>query len=194
MMQEFVDQISKTAQEATDAIHTALPGEIVSFDPATGLASVQPKAKFRKPDGQTIDFPIVSGVPVHYPLTGGIAIAWPVKKGDACIVIFSESALDFWQYGKETGTVLKFDLSNAMVIPGLSARRNAAMEKACAEDAIVLRNGGTTVTIKAGGVTIDGSLTVNGAVAASGDVTGGGVSLKGHTHTGDSGGSTSAPR
>ena len=33
MMQEFVDQINKSARSATEDMHTALPGEIKSYDP-----------------------------------------------------------------------------------------------------------------------------------------------------------------
>ena len=42
MKQELVDQVAKTARKATENMHTALPGEIVKFDAAKGLASVQP--------------------------------------------------------------------------------------------------------------------------------------------------------
>ena len=45
-----------------------------------------------------------------------------------------------------------------------------------------------------GNVTIDGNLTVDGDIAVSGDVVAGGVSLRHHTHGGDSGGSTTAPQ
>lgn len=42
--------------------------------------------------------------------------------------------------------------------------------------------------------TLRGSLSVTEKVAADGDVTASGISLKNHTHTGDSGGSTSTPK
>lgn len=193
MMQELVDQINKTARKATDDMHTALPGEITAFDPGTCMASVQPKAKFKKPNGETMDFPVISGVPVVFPQSEGVTIAWPIKAGDGCLVVFSESALDYWMYGQETDTVLKFDLSNAIAIPGLKAAGNPAMATACAENAVVVNAGGTTLKVKPDGVTIDGNLTVNGKIDATGDVTGSGKSLVGHTHTGDSGGSTSSP-
>ena len=85
MMQEFVDQINKSARSATEDIHTALPGEIKSYDPDKGVATVLPKAKFTKPDGSTMDFPEISGVPVMFPQSKNVTIAWPIKKGDgAC--------------------------------------------------------------------------------------------------------------
>ena len=48
MMQELVNQINKSARSATEDMHTALPGEIKSYDPTKGVATVLPKAKFAK--------------------------------------------------------------------------------------------------------------------------------------------------
>lgn len=56
--------------------------------------------------------------------------------------------------------------------------------------------GGLSVSGGRGGASIScaGNMNLNGTIAATGDVTAGGVSLQGHTHTGDSGGSTSVPK
>ena len=88
MMQEFVDQINKSARSATEDMHTALPGEIKSYDPDKGVATVLPKAKFTKPDGSMMDFPEISGVPVMFPQSKNVTIAWPIKKGDGCLLVF----------------------------------------------------------------------------------------------------------
>lgn len=162
MLQEFVDQVNKTAQKAVEGMHTALPGKVTAFDPGTCLASVQPVAKFKKPNGETMDFPVVTGVPVVFPQSGSVTVAWPVKPGDGCLLVFAETALDFWQYGKETDTVLKFDLSNAIAIPNISATASPVMAEACSEDAVVVQNGGTKLKVKADGVYIVGNLTVTG--------------------------------
>lgn len=60
--------------------------------------------------------------------------------------------------------------------------------------------GGTTTLNSSGNVdvtapltNIHGDLTVNGTVSATGDVSAGGISLRDHVHTGDSGGQTSTP-
>ena len=76
MMQEFVDQINKSARSATEDMHTALPGEIKSYDPGKGVATVLPKAKFTKPDGSTMDFPEISGVPVMFPQSKNVTIVF----------------------------------------------------------------------------------------------------------------------
>lgn len=187
MMQELVAEVNKTAQKTIENMHTALPGVITAYDPGTGMASVQPKAKFKKPNGESMDFPVVTGVPVVFPQSANVTIAFPVKTGDGCLIVFSETALDYWMYGQETPTTLKFDLSNAVVIPGLLAKGNPAMQEACSKDAAVVQAGGTTLVVAPDGVTIRGKLTVTG------DVVGAGVSLSTHTHTGDSGGLTSPP-
>ena len=51
MMQEFVQRLKEMAGEAVNGIHTAIPGQIVAFDPATCLAVVAPSMKYKKPDG-----------------------------------------------------------------------------------------------------------------------------------------------
>lgn len=193
MMQELVNQVKKTAKKATEEMHTAVPATIKSYDPSTGLASVQPVAKFKKPNGETMDYPSISGVPVVFPQSANVTIAFPIKAGDGCLLVFGEKSLDYWLYGKETDTELSFDLSNAVAIPSLKNTGNPAMQKACSEDAVVLQSGGTTLTVKSGVVVIDGDLQVTGKIDAVGDVTGSGISLATHTHTGDSGGSTTGP-
>ena len=40
MMQEFVQEIQNTVQRGLRGIHTAMPGRIVSFDAAKGIATV----------------------------------------------------------------------------------------------------------------------------------------------------------
>lgn len=195
MMQEFVQGVKDTARKATEDMHTAVPATITSYDPASGMAVVQPKAKFKKPNGETMDYPSVSGVPVVFPQSQNVTIAFPVKAGDGCLLVFSETAIDYWLYGKETATDLKFDLSSAIAIPNIAASGNDAMVEACAEDAVVVKASGTKLKVKSDGVYITGNLKVEGGIEATQDVVANGsVSLGTHTHRGDSGGTTSAPQ
>lgn len=195
MMQEFVDRINQTVQKNIDGIHTALPGEITAYDPETGLATVQPKAQFKKPNGEAMNFPPITGVPIVFPQSKAATIAWPVKAGDGCLLIFAEAALDYWMYGRETDTALKFDLSNAIAVPGLLAAGNAAMREACEEGAVVIESGSTSLMVSPDAVYIAGNLIVSGSVTAVGEVKArsGKVSLAAHQHSLDSGGTTSVP-
>ena len=202
MMQEFVQQINNSIKKEMQSMHTAMPGKIVSFDPGKMIASVLPGMKFKKPDGTTIDYPQITGVPVVFPQGAGqqTTVAFPVKAGDGCLIVIAEQSLDYWMYGQETDTDLAFDMTNAMCIPGLFASPNEAVQAACASNAVVIDAKGTRITVKAGSVEIDaaevkinGNLTVSGSVQSAGDVNGSGISLASHTHTGDSGGKTSSP-
>ena len=55
-------------------------------------------------------------------------------------------------YGQETGTNLKFDLTNAICIPGLFAPANSVVAEACEQDAIIADVSGTRLTIKSDGL------------------------------------------
>lgn len=166
MMQEFVQQVSETAREAADGVHTAFPGKIVSFDAAKGLATIQPILKFKKPSGESLDYPQIYGVPVVFPQGLGqkATIAFPVKAGDLCLCIVSEQALDLWMYGQETETDLRHDLTNAICIPGLFTKPNAVMQEACRDNAIILDVDGTRVKVSKNGIILDGNVTVTGTL------------------------------
>lgn len=174
MMQEFVQEINDTIKDTLKGIHTAIPGTIVSFDPGTGLATVLPTMKYKKPDGSTVDFPQVSGVPVVFPQSMGqkATIAYPVKAGDGCLIIAAEQSIDYFLYGQETDTDLDFDLTNSVCIPGLFAKANSVMTEACNQNAVVVDVQGTKITVKSGSVQVDAAaITLNGNVTVSGNFT-----------------------
>lgn len=79
-------------------------------------------------------------------------VAFPVKPGDGCYLVISEQSLDYWMYGQETGTNLKFDLTNAVAIPGLFAKANTVVAEACSQDAIIVDVSGTRLTVKSNGL------------------------------------------
>lgn len=143
MMQEFVQQIENIIREATYDMHTALPGTISAFDPATGMATVRPEGTVAMKNGKRLKYPSIVKVPVVFPQAGGqdTVIAFPVKPGDGCLVIICENDLKPWMsHGKETESDMKFDLTNAVCIPGLFSEGNEAVQKAVEEDAIIIRN------------------------------------------------------
>ena len=154
MLQEFVQEITNTVQKNLQGVHTAFPGVLTAFDPSTGLANVQPKMKFRKPDGTTIDYPQITGVPVVFPQSMGqkATIAYPVKAGDGCLVVVAEQSIDYWMYGQETETDLAFDPSNSICIVGMFVPANAVMKDACDQNAVIVDVSGTRFTVKSDGL------------------------------------------
>ena len=77
-------------------IHTAMPGQVVSYNPSTNRASVQPNGAYKSEDGRNIRYPIIHNVPIQFPMgQGGTAgITFPINAGDGCLLVFSETQND----------------------------------------------------------------------------------------------------
>lgn len=172
MLQEFVDQIENTCRDIMNEIHTALPGEIDSIDLSTGRATVKPVGSYKKPDGSTIEYPQITGVPIMIPqcVQCGIEIAFPVKKGESCLVIISEQELDAWLYGEESESELRFDLTSAVCIPGLSAVAGSSFVEACKTDSAIIANGDVKVVVSPSKIKLCGDLEIEGEITATGNL------------------------
>lgn len=149
MMQEFVQALKESMQESLDNVHTTIPGEIISFDPAECTATVKLIGKFKKPDGAKVDYPPVSHVPVNFMQASGqeTCLCFPIKPGDGCQVLFSEQSLEAWRTGGDSLLDLKHDLTNAIAIMGTCRQPNALMQKAAQEDAVFLHHKDTELKL-----------------------------------------------
>ena len=108
-------------------VHTAMPGEIVDYDPETVTATIEPSVKRKMANGEILTMPLLNMVPILFPRTADFGLTFPLKKGDGVLVIFSERALDtWWNKGKGfvPATIRKFDLSDGIAIPGLFTKNN----------------------------------------------------------------------
>lgn len=151
---QFVEQVKETVNTMLAQVHTCVPGKIVSFDPGTCQATVLPSMKIKKPDGEKMDYPQITGVPVVLIQCSNqnATVAYPIKAGDGCMIFFSEQALDQFLYERDTKTDLHFDLTNAVALVGIFSTANAVMRDACSQDAIIVDVGGTRLTIKNDGL------------------------------------------
>lgn len=168
MLQEFTDEIEKTAKAVVNDVHTALPGKIVSYNADECTATVNPIGKYITSDDVELDYPTITEAPVMFPCcqSTGTGMAFPVKKGDSCLIIVSEVELDSWRSGGDSEGSLQFDLTSAVVIPGLLKRGNAASKKADRDNAVVVAAGDVFLSVSEKGVTIKGDLTVIGHVTS----------------------------
>lgn len=180
VLQELVEQVEKVARSVMEEIHTAIPGNITAFNAGTGLATIKPYGTYTTGAGKKISYPSITGVPIIIPQcpVESIQIAFPIIPGMDCLVIVSEQELDAWLGGGESENDMRFDLTSAIAIPGLSNKGSAALKEACGTKSIVLQNGSTKLSVSKENVEITGNLKV------SGDVTAGNISLKKHIHTG----------
>jgi hypothetical protein len=204
--QAFITHVENRLKE----LHTALPGIVQSYDATKNTVTVQPAIQrvFVK-DGPK-NLPLIEDVPAVFPGSGDFVITFPVKKGDECLLIFTERAIDYWY--KEGGIQQPSQyrlhhLSDAVAIIGLrSQARNLssintdALEVRNADRSVYLQVSDSGIFIK-GAVTVEGDITqtgkltqTSGGVTTDGDVKSGSISLVDHVHTGvQTGGSDTGP-
>lgn len=75
------ETVAVQAQSEREAMWGEMTGTIVSFDPATQTASIQPDYK-PKHNGEPVAMPQLEEVPVRFTRAGGFVITTPVKAGD----------------------------------------------------------------------------------------------------------------
>ncbi len=112
----------------SEGLRVSMPGTIQSYDPSSGLATVQPGIKILVRGGDAIDYPILSRVPVIQPGTAAASIHLPVAPGDLCLLIFLDRSASNWIAGDgspaEPLGARMHDLSDAVALVGLSTERS----------------------------------------------------------------------
>jgi hypothetical protein len=116
------DAIVAYVNDALRRVNTVLPGQIDSYDPASGKASVRPLLREKYADGDVLELPVIDNVPLVFPRTGEASISLPVARGDGVLLLFCQRSMDTWL---SSGGVANPDdirmhsLSDAIAIPGL---------------------------------------------------------------------------
>ncbi len=122
MNQEFSSVLKNTVDNLLSGIHTVLPGKIESYDPTLKKVSVKPLIQ-KVFETETLSLPVISDVPIVMPGTNEMIISLPIKKGDGCLVLFSERSLEAYMSSNladvEPQDPRRFSLSDAICIPGL---------------------------------------------------------------------------
>lgn len=120
-------QIKEMIDRALSRMNTCMPGVIESFDAATQTCTVIPAIQMKvNVNGveSFVDLPPIVEAPLCYPIASGagFALTLPIRKGDPCLVLFSQRAIDNWhQLGgvqpPEEGTGCRHhDLTDAIVL------------------------------------------------------------------------------
>lgn len=160
-------------------VHTALPARVDSYNPEGPSIQAKPLIKKLYRDGSIVALPAVVSVPVVFMRTAKFRLSFPLEKGDGVLLIFAERSLETWlSRGEDVAPQdpRKFDLSDAIAIPGLWAfgkgmpvESGEELELAFGDVKIstdgtnfVLTNGnatiesdGATVKINSDGLTVD---------------------------------------
>ncbi len=182
-MSDLISTIENVFESIMSNVHTALPGTIVSYDPATNRAVIRPTLPKRLADGRELPAPDVISVPMVWPTSGGATITMPVAAGDGVLLHFSSRSLDGWLAGETSSPddPRMFDLSDAIATPGLSASRPAVH----AEN-LVISFGGASISITPGGEIILHAvkITTDSPIESTSTIKAQGVGLTTHRHGG----------
>jgi len=193
---------------------TALPGIIVSYDPARQTCSVQPAIRGSVTNetgqAQAVNLPLLVDVPVQFPRGGGFACTFPLIAGDDVLVVFASRCIDaWWQSGgiQRAMEARMHDLSDGFAIPGPTSQPRKLSN--VQTDGIELRDEARTTYLKLtagtifikGNIVHEGNTNQTGNNTVTGTITGtlvkeaDGTSLGTHTHGSGAiiSGQTSAP-
>lgn len=212
---ELAETLAATSAALSNDLRVALPGIIHSFDPETVSCAVAPaiKGALTASDGSvsSVSYPLLVDVPVVFPRGGGCTLTFPVKKGDECLVIFADRAIDFWwQSGEvqEPVNTRQHSLSDAFVLVGPQSQAEkisgistsgaqlrtddgtAFIELAAGHDITLTTPGKLTANAEGGAVLVSstieltGTVKINGSLSVTGDVKAAGISLSNHLHGG----------
>lgn len=107
-------------------VHTALPGRIEAYDPATQKADIKPLIQrlvaTEEGDELLEELPVLPQVPVIFPRTTAFHITFPVEPGDHVLLVFNERSIDNFVAGDGEDTdpdeYRMHDLSDAVAFIG----------------------------------------------------------------------------
>lgn len=154
---------------------TALPGIVVSFNPAKCTAVIQPAIGGVQsgPDGtlQPTTLPMITDVPVVFQRGGGALLTFPVQAGDEALLIFSSRPIDAWfQSGgvQRPASARMHDLADAFALVGPLAAPSVPGGISATSTQLRSYDGSTVVDLNANtqavSITAPGGLTINAPV------------------------------
>lgn len=182
--QSQIDQ--NNAADIMFRIRCAIPAIIQSYDPGTNTVEAQPAIRERlvEEDGSIryLNLPLLINVPVVFPSSGSASITFPIEKGDECLIIFSDLAIDnFWTSGSVQNPieVRRHDLSDGIAIPcslSVTRARGAGYGMNIQGSPVTIKSGQSSVEVAATtikviqgetSVMVDGTSTVLRAAGTS---------------------------
>jgi len=204
---KITDIIEDALYSFNNELRVAMPGTVIKFYPETQMVDVKPSITMEV-DGENVVMSQLIQVPVVMPSSGGVSITFPIQAGDEVLVVFSDRTIDGWNEKGGVGTQTEHrshHISDGIAIVGLKSKprtyKNMAGTMGYDTKAFQIRDdaGTTSITLTPGGaIDITSTAEVNiidcDVIVTGGDVKADGISLKDHTHDGDSGGVTGPPK
>lgn len=160
-------------REMMKGVCTAIPGHIITFEPALQRAQVQAGTQIVTTDGVALRPPPIVDVPILFLGGTQFSVIHQINTGDEGLIVFSQRCVDGW---KQTGDVAvnpvaRFhDAQDAFFIPGF--RPLPTRVQGFANDGIRMqsRDGSRHVWIKASGEIVADNAAARVRLTAGGDV------------------------
>lgn len=95
-----LDVLGSSTTDERDSIWGPIPGEVVSYDSASGTATIKPLYKPRH-NGVPVDMPVLYEVPIDQPRSGNAALTFPVPAGTKVELKPQMRAMDDYDDGGE---------------------------------------------------------------------------------------------
>ncbi len=163
-----------------------LPGIVQSYDRTTNRAVVKPAITGVASLGQKISkLPIVN-IPVLTLQGGGIFLSFPLKQGDTGWLVACDRDISIFKQKLEESSpnsYRKHCFNDAFFIPDRINSLSVGEED---DGALIIstQSGSAKLSLKDSGISIVGDTVISGNLNVSGDVTGAGISLSTHIHSG----------
>lgn len=187
-------------RECMKGVCTSIPGHVLTFDPDTQLAQVQPGIMRVDINGAEFKVPPIIEVPVYFP-GGDYCIEYQIDPGCEGDILFSQRCIDGWiqSGGVAENPIGRFhNMQDAMFLPGFRSQPNVLpsfqnngvrMRNKAGTQFVWLKNDNTISMQNGSGsfqLLADGSFLINGLkITVDGNViTAAGVNLNTHRHTG----------
>ena len=112
-------------QTIKELVHTALPGRVVSYDPETRRAQIEPALKVDFTDDAPSERrPVIVDVPVCWHNAGGYIVHLPLAPDDPVWIVFSKYGLSAWKKTFEVSDPDRgsfFEREDAVAFPGFGS-------------------------------------------------------------------------
>lgn len=109
-------------QKIFSTLRVSMPGIIEEYDYKTRRSSVKIDMQELYEDGSKLDYPVITNVPVIIACSGGASMIMPIKRGDSCLILFTDRDIDSWLLGasgQAPKAMRMHDINDAVVLMGL---------------------------------------------------------------------------
>lgn len=145
--------INDLMRKISGGIRVAMPASVESYDFKTQKADIKIDMQELYQNGTSLDYPVLSGVPVIFPRCGGASITMPISRGDTCLVMFLDRDSTAWLLGGKNvkpKSMRSHHLSDAVAIMGLCPFTNKSPAKNNTD--MLISFDGSFVTLKPKGI------------------------------------------